>query len=155
MLYLATNEATNTIELRGDYAPSEVGRGVYCSAYVNYERLTDSWNRNISWSSIKSQLIVYAARFLNIHQADIIIDINGMDSLIEKWYEEPTPCLWERILCFDDTGVYTYYNRQHLYDSENAFSIRRFRKIVAVTFDAKDAGTGNGYDVDIILHELD
>ena len=155
MLHLATNQSTNSIEIRGDYNFSDRTRGQSCTAYVNYERVGDFWHQNIEWHSIKNTLIVYAARFLDCHQADIVLDINSFDSLIENWYENPEPVLYERFIGFDDTGTYLYLDRNHLYDSENAFSIRRFRKIVAITFDAKDAGTGNGYNVDIILHELD
>lgn len=156
MLYLATNQATNSIEIRGDYKFNDhTRRGQSCTAYVNYERITDTWHRNLEWSSIKSTLIVYAARFLDVHQADIIDDITTFDSLIESWYQNPEPVLIERFLGFDDTGIHTYRIRDTLYNAEDAFSIRRFRKLVALTFEAVDAGTGNGFDVSVLLHELD
>lgn len=155
MLYLATNQATNSIELRGNYKFDDRTRGQSCTAYVNYERINDTWAHNIVWSPIKDALIVFAARFLDVHQSDILYDINHFDSIIEKWYEEPKEALVEQIIGFDDTGTYVYLDRDHFYEAEDAFSIRRFRKLIALTFEAVDAGTGNGFDVSIVLHELD
>lgn len=158
MLYLATNQATNSIEVRGDYKIRTFDDAEKEIAYVNYERVTDTWAHNLCPAPIFSRLVNFAGRYMDSHQYDIVHDINRIQSVIEDWYREPSEISREWFIGFDTTGTHCYPSREALYESENAFSIRRFMKLVGVILEAqKDKALElyGGYTISIALHVLD